>query len=288
MKYGITGAGGQLGGLLVKHALARTAASNLVAITRNPAKLESIAKQGVEVRAGDFNQPAGLPAAFHGIDRLVMIPTGDLAPGVRIGQQTAAIDAAKQAGVGHLIYISTVSPRPDAANVLLDSHFATEQRLIGSGLNWTLLRMSVYMDSLVDAARRAVASGTYSAVSGAPAAYVTREDLAKAAAGLLVSPGHVGITYHATGPVSVGQKEIAQILSKVSGKAIAFANMTEDQQKQGLEAIGMPPFLVTGILGFQAALRAGAFDLVTGDVARLSGTPAQGPEEFLANALRGS
>ena len=64
MKLGITGASGQLGTFLVRHALARTAPSNLVAITRNPAKLEEWAKQGVETRAGDFAQAAGLAEAF--------------------------------------------------------------------------------------------------------------------------------------------------------------------------------------------------------------------------------
>ena len=155
MKLGITGASGQLGTFLVRHALARTAPSNLVAITRNPAKLEEWAKQGVETRAGDFAQAAGLADAFRGIDRLVIIPTTDLTPGVRIGQHAAAIDAAVQAGVKHVIYISAVSPRPDPDNVLLESHYQTEQKLMGSGLKWTLLRMGVYMESLGDAAKRA-------------------------------------------------------------------------------------------------------------------------------------
>jgi NAD(P)H dehydrogenase (quinone) len=94
MKVGISGAGGQLGAGLVRHALARTSASDIVAITRNPTKLEKLSQQGIEVRAGDFNQPQGLAAAFRGIERLVIIPTADLQPGVRSRQQASAIDAA--------------------------------------------------------------------------------------------------------------------------------------------------------------------------------------------------
>src|SRR5262249_6916363 len=158
---------------------------------------------GVTVRSGDFNDAAGLKAAFAGVERLMIIPTTDLTPGVRIRQHTDAIHAAKASGVEHVTYISTVSPRPDQENILLDSHFATEQALIASGLKWTLLRMAVYMDTLVDGAKKAVASGMYSAIPGAPAAYVTRDDIAAAAAGILCTPGHVGITYHATGPTSI-------------------------------------------------------------------------------------
>ncbi len=288
MKIGITGAGGQLGAGLLRHALARTSASNIVAVTRNPAKLESLSQQGVDVRAGDFNQPQGLAAAFHGIERLIIIPTADLQPGVRSRQQASAIDAAVSSGVQHVIYISTVSPRPAPDNVLFESHFTTEQKLIACGAAWTILRMSVYTESLLDAARRASASGSYAAVPGAPAAYVVRDDLGATAAGILTTPGHDGITYHATGPVSITQAEIADAIAKASGKPIAFKEMTAAEQRAGLEAAGLPPALVTGIAGFQAALRAGAFDLVTGDVARLSGKAAESPVEFLSRALRTS
>jgi NAD(P)H dehydrogenase (quinone) len=285
MKIGITGASGQLGTALVRHALARTSAANIVAITRNPGKLDQFSQQGVGVRAGDFNRPSSLAAAFRDIERLVIIPTTELQPGVRIQQHKAAIEAAAGGGVQHLIYISTVSPRPDPNNSLFDSHFATEQALIASGVDWTILRMSVYTDSLLDAAKRAATSGSYAAIPGAPAAYVVRDDLAAAAAGLLCTPGHVGVTYHATGPASVTQPEIADAIAKATGKPIAFLAISEEQQRAGLEAAGLPPAIVGTILGFQAALRGGAFDLVTGDVARLSGKPAESSLQFLVRAM---
>jgi NAD(P)H dehydrogenase (quinone) len=288
MKIGITGTSGQLGTALVRHALTRTSTANIVAITRNPGKLEHLSQQGVEVRAGDFSQPSALAAAFRDIERLVIIPTAELQPGVRIQQHKAAIEAAAGSGVQHLIYISTVSPRPDPNNSLFDSHFATEQALIASGVDWTILRMSVYADSLLDAAKRAAASGSYAAVPGAPAAYVVRDDLAAAAAGILCTPGHVGITYHATGPASVTQPEIADAIAKATGKPIAFLAISEEQQRAGLAAAGLPPSVVSTILGFQAALRAGAFDLVTGDVARLSGKLPESSLQFLVRALGGA
>lgn len=286
MKIGITGAGGQLGQAAVQYALDRTSASNIVAITRNPEKLERFTRQGVEVRAGDFSKPEGLAAAFRGIERLLIIPTTELQPGVRIRQHSAAIDAAVQSGVQHLIYISTVSPRPDPNNSLFDSHFATEQKMIASGASWTILRMSVYADTLLDAAKRAAASGSYSAVPGAPAAYVLRDDIAAAAAGILATPGHAGITYHATGPVSIGQPEIADAIAKAAGKPVSFAPITEEQQRAGLAAAGLPAPVINVIVGFQAALRAGAFDLVTRDVERLAGRPAVSALEFLRSVLR--
>ena len=285
MTIGITGAGGQLGTLLVRHALSRVPASSIVAVTRQPAKLEAFSQQGVQVRTGDFNDPAGLAAAFAGIERLTIIPTSDLQPGMRTKQHRSAIESAVKAGVRHVTYISTVSARPDPNNVLFDSHFATEQALINAGAAWTILRMSCYMETLLDGAKRAIASGSYSAVPGAPAAYVLRDDIAAAAAGILATGGHDGITYHATGPVSIGQTEIAAAIAKASGKPVAFAPITGQQQRAGLEATGLPPALVDTFFGFQAALRAGAFDVVTGDIERLSGKRAESPADFFARML---
>lgn len=285
MKIGITGAGGQLGAALVRHTLSRVPASSIVVITRDPGKLEQFSHQGIDVRAGDFNQPSGLAAAFQGVERLVIIPTGDLQPGVRRKQQTDAIQAAVASGVRHVMYISTVSPRPDPNNELLDSHFATEQALIGSAAAWTILRMSVYTEALLNGAKQAIEKGAYSAVPGAPAAYVVRDDLAATAAGILATSGHAGITYHATGPQSVSQEEIAEALSQAAGKKIAFTALTEAQHRAGLEAAGLPPFVVNIIAGFQAALRAGAFDLISGDVERLGGKPPESPAEFFARTL---
>jgi NAD(P)H dehydrogenase (quinone) len=135
------------------------------------------------------------------------------------------------------------------------------------------------------AAKGAVASGVYAQVPGAPAAFVTRDDIAATAAGILATPGHVGITYHATGPVAITQREVADVIGKASGKTISFKEITADEQRQGFAAMGLPPVLVDGLAGFQAAMRAGAFDLVTGDVARLAGKPAEGPEAFLTRSF---
>jgi NAD(P)H dehydrogenase (quinone) len=145
--------------------------------------------------------------------------------------------------------------------------------------------MSVYADTLLMAAKGAAASGVYAQVLGAPAAYVTRDDIAATAAGILTTPGHVGITYHATGPASIRQKDVTDAIAKASGKAVEFKEISAEEQAKGWEAAGLPAMLVSGLAGFQAALRAGAFDLVTGDVGRLAGKPAESVESYLKRSL---
>ena len=118
MTVGVTGAGGKLGTSLVSHTLGKVPTSKIVAITRDPAKLGFLSQQDVQVRAGDFNDPAGLPAAFAGIDRLMIIPTGDLVPGVRTKQHTAAIQAAVRpaSATSHISRPSALAPTPTTSS----------------------------------------------------------------------------------------------------------------------------------------------------------------------------
>src|SRR2546427_4337330 len=96
----VTGASGRLGRRVVE-LLADSRADRLVATTRNPDRLADVAKQGVDVRRADFDDPKSLPAAFAGADRLLLVSTDAVDfPGRRIEQHRAAIAAAKAAGGG--------------------------------------------------------------------------------------------------------------------------------------------------------------------------------------------
>jgi NAD(P)H dehydrogenase (quinone) len=285
MRVGVTGASGQLATGVVRHLLMRSSASDIVAVTRSPEKLAAFSSQGVNVRSGDFNDAAGLEKAFSGVERLLIIPGSDLTPNVRPGQHRTAISAAIAAGVGHIIYVSSIGARPGTSDGIMETHFATEQALITSGATWTLLRMSIYAEMLLDGAKQALSTHTYAALSGAPAAYLVRDDLAAAAAGLLTSNGHEGVTYHASGPASLTAAQIAEIIAKVARTNVQFSAITVPQLESGLAAAGLPMVIVKAISRFQQALQAGAFDVITGDVGRLSGRQPESVEDFLSRSL---
>ena len=286
MTYGITGAAGQLGSSALRHLLTRVPASQVVALTRTPDKLKEFADRGVQVRAGDFGDAAGLAQALKGVDRLLMIPMPDLMPGVRPPRHRAGIEAARAASVGHVIYVSSVGARPSACDDILNTHFETEQALMVSALPWTLLRMGPYTDFLVDGMKSAVATGAYASRGGAPACAVVRDDLGAAAAGLLASDGHAGLTYHATGPVSLTSEEIVSAVGAAFGKSVVYTALGDEQVRAGLAAAGLPAPMADVLARFQDASAAGLFDVVTHDVERLSGRPAQSPVDFIVAALK--
>jgi NAD(P)H dehydrogenase (quinone) len=286
MTYGITGASGQLGTSALRHLLTRVPASQVVAVTRAPDRLAAFAERGVRVRAGDFKDAAALTGALEGVDRLLLIPMPDLMPGARPPLHRAAIEAARKAGVPHVVYVSSVGARPSASDDILNTHFETEQALIGSGLAWTFLRMGPYADFLIDGMKAAVTNGTYAARGNTPSSPIVRDDLGAAAAGALASDGHAGITYHATGPVSLTPEAIVHGVGAAFGKTIAYTALADEQVRANLAAAGLPAPMADVLARFQNASAAGLFDVVTHDVERLSGRAAQPPVDFIVAALK--
>lgn len=101
MKTGVTGATGQLGGLVVEKLKEKGLSSSVVALVRNT---EKAAELGVEAREFDYNSPAKLVDALQGIEKLILISGNEL--GKRAEQHANVIEAAKKAGVKWVVYTS--------------------------------------------------------------------------------------------------------------------------------------------------------------------------------------
>src|SRR5580692_12796826 len=105
----VTGASGHLGRGVVETLLAAKAGATSAA-SRDPTKLSELAAKGAQTRRIDFDDPASLEAALKGVDRLLIVSTDDvLTPGKRLRQQSAAVEAAARARVGHVVYTSMPS-----------------------------------------------------------------------------------------------------------------------------------------------------------------------------------
>jgi NAD(P)H dehydrogenase (quinone) len=228
MKIVITGASGQLARRAAELVLATVAAEDLILTTRTPAALASFAARGVDVRFADFAQPQSLRAAFAGAERLLLVSATDLAH--RIEQHLSAIAAAKATGVRHVVYTSGLKPEPPNPAVVAPSHFATEQALTQSGLEWTILRNSLYADYQLPEAERAIAAGVLVHNRGAGSvAYVAREDCAAVAAAALLQPGHASAVYEVTGNESFSADDLAALYAEL-GHAPVRARALDDAE----------------------------------------------------------
>ena len=199
----VTGAAGQLGRRVIHHLLATEGvpAKDIIAVTRKPEALADLAAKGVVVRQGSFDDAAGLKTAFAGAKRVLIISTDRIdAPGAREVQHANAVNAAAAAGVKHIVYTSMYGCDPGCpVTTLAPSHYATEQALAKSGLSWTVLRHTWYMDGQPGTLAQSLKFGGQLVTAGndQPVNYVTREDCARVDAAALASDS---TTTRATSP----------------------------------------------------------------------------------------
>lgn len=280
----VTGASGQLGRRVLAHLLdtVRVAPSRIVAVTRTPAKLADLTARGVDVRQGDFDDPASLGAAFKGVQRLLLISTDTLdRPGARLAQHRTAVAAAKAAGVRHVVYTSI--PKADEIPVpFAPDHAGTEEALAASGLGWTILRNALYYDNLAFSLPSVLATGKwFTSASDGRISNVSREDCARAAAYALAAASNANATYDITGPAALTTAEIAATVSEVLGKPIELAQLSDEDLTKGLVAAGLPDFLAKAFVSFDTTTRLGLFAPVSDAVEKLTGQKPETLRQFL-------
>lgn len=274
----VSGAAGQLGRLVVASLLEKGYAGKIIAGTRDPAKLADL--KGVEVRQADFTDKAGLVKALAGVDRFLIISTDAL--GTRLAHHTAAIEAAKEAGVKELVYTSMPTPEPPSAITFAPEHYGTEQAIKTSGIPYTILRMAWYAEALIGSLPSALASGHwYTSTAGGKVANPTRLDCARAAAGALLRPA-ANQTLDVTGPDALSVAQIAAIAGEVTGKPLQVIEVTDEQLGAGAKTAGVPEFVVDNfIVPFDRNTREGKVDIVSTAVEDLWGAKPTTIRDFL-------
>ncbi|WP_328529553.1 SDR family oxidoreductase [Nocardioides sp. NBC_00368] len=270
MTIAITGASGQLGRLVADQLLDTVDSAEVVLLTRDPAKLADYAERGADVRAADFGKPDELVDAFAGVERVLLISTDVV--GARVEGHRNAIDAAAKAGVRHIAYTSISEPTPDNPAGVVADHAATEDALRESGLAWTMLRNNLYADMQVDSVAQAAASGRLVTNFGdGGAAYVTREDCAAVAVGVLTSEGHEGKAYDVTGPHAYTATDLAELATKQSGNPVEVVQVDDEAYTTGLVSAGVPDFIAPLFTSFGTATRLGKLATVTDVVEKIGG-----------------
>ena len=275
----VTGAAGQFGRIAVEELLAR-GATKVVAGTRDPDKLADLAARGVTVRRVDFDDAASLASGFAGVDRVLIISTDGI--GKRVAQQTAAVAAAKAAGVKHIVYTSAPAARPNADAGLAAEHFWTEVAIAQSGIDFTILRDHMYAENNLMSAADEVASGQiFGLIGDRGTAYVTRADAARTAAGaLLTAEGKTVLDV--TGPAPVTNAERAALYSELTGKTVTSIAITPPELTAGMVAAGLPEGFAQALVAFQVDAVIGYHGAVTDVVERFSGRKPTSFADFLA------
>jgi NAD(P)H dehydrogenase (quinone) len=280
----VSGASGQLGGLVVEELLARKVpAKDLILVSRTPntETMKAYAAKGASVRFGDFTKPESLAEAYAGGTKMLLISI-NAGGGQRPELHKAAIDAAAKAGVKLIAYTSYVNADVYVESTIATDHRRTEQYLKESGVAWTMLRNQIYANGLVDQAAQILRDGKLVTFTpDARVAYVTREDCAAAAAAVLATPGHENRAYNITGPDAVGPRELVALASEIGGKHVELVVLTEAEYAKSLADSGMPDSAIRGAITFAKELDSPYLREPSTAVADLTGRPATSVRQLL-------
>jgi len=273
----ITGSTGRLGGRIARR-LADAAVPQRL-LVRDPARAPQL--PGATAVAAPYADGPAVREALAGVSTVLMVSASETPD--RVAQHRSFIDAAADAGVEHLVYVSFLGAAPDATFTLARDHWATEEHVRARGLRATFLRDSLYADFFP------FLTGEDGVIRG-PAgdgrvAAVAQADIAAVAAAVLQDPApHAGRTYDLTGPEALTLAEVAATITAVTGRSVTYQPETVEEAYASRAGYGVPSWQVDAWVSTYTAIASGEMGAVSSAVADLLGRPATPLAEVLRTA----
>ena len=271
----LTGATGRVG---------RAAASALLnaglsfrVLVRDPAKL-TLTDSRIEVITGDLGEAQSVQRALEGIERALIV-MGNHPDQAVIERQFATL--AREAGVAHVVKISSMEASADASAVLPRNHYETEQHIAASGMDWTFLRPNFYMQNMLMYAESIKSTGSFALPLGtAFTATVDTQDVGEVAAAVLSGDGHAGQIYELTGPDLKTFHDVARRLGGVIGQSVCYREQAPEEFRATLERFISSRWQLDAVCELFAEIAAGSLAYRTEAVSDLLGRPPTTIESF--------
>ena len=279
----VTGANGQLGRSVLRF-LTDLTDQPVRALVRTPGKAQDLVSAQVNVAHFDYNDPAGLPGALEGVDRLLLISGSEV--GQRVPQHAAVIEAARSAGVEFIAYTSLLNV-PDTRLILAAEHVETEKLLEDSGIPHVILRNGWYLENFAGTIAAALEHGAVVGSSGDGKTSVAgRDDYAEAAARTVAGNDLSTRAVELAGDEAITLQDLANEISKQTGRQISFQNLTEEDYAGVLTGAGLPEGFAKAIA--DASTRTAAGELFDGSTAlrEINGRPTRTLPDYVAEVLR--
>jgi NAD(P)H dehydrogenase (quinone) len=239
----------------------------------------------VHIRVADYTDPASLRTAFAGATRLLLV-SGSVPGPQRVQQHRNAIEAAREAGTGLVAYTSIVNAGTSTLRMAED-HQVTEALLRESGVPFTLLRNSWYIENYTARLADFVAHGAVHGSAGdGRVSGATRADYAGAAAAVLTTGGHENQAYDLGGDAAFTLTELAAEITAQSGTDVRYVDLPEQEYASLLAANGLPQPYADTLADADRGLSRGELETRTGDLRRLLGQPTTPLAEAIAAAMR--
>jgi len=276
----VTGATGKVGSALLDNL--GNADVELRALIRNGSKARSLGLRNVEVVSGDFLESQTLRPALEGVDAIFLLTP--IHPH-QVQQAANVIDVASESGNDpHVVRLSVHQASHEAPTRISRQHAEIEERLISSGLPYTLLRPQSFMqNTLLSAPTVACQGRIFQPMKDGRLGMIDARDIGEVAAKVLTEDGHEGKTYTLTGPAAISFYDVAEALSEVLDKEVAYVPIPPEKAKEAMLDRGIPEWMADALNEYARAHSEGYSNWTTEDVERLLGRPATSYKEFASD-----
>jgi len=259
----VTGATGTTGSEVVKQLSAKGA--RVRAFVRDVKKAAGLWGPAVELVQGDMSQPATLDAALQGVERVYLVSP---AHPRQVELQGNVIEASMRAGVRHIVKLASMETSLDSPVSFARMHAQTERHLEASGIAYTHLHPTLFMQSFLSYIPTIKSEGTICApLKNGRVGMVDARDVASVAVAALTEEGHYGQTCDITGPEALSFGDAARIFSEVLGKPVRYVDVPPAAARKSMLEAGIEEWLVNDLLLSMAYFSSGQAAVVTSTIA---------------------
>ncbi len=279
----ITGATGNVGSATLDNL--GTPDVSLRALVHGESKTQTMRDRGVEAVVGDFLEPDSLAPALEGVNTVLLITP--IHP-KQVAQATNVIEAARDSGNDpRIVRLSVAQASHEAPTRNSRQHAEIEEELISSGLRYTLLRPTTFMQNTLVTVRSVASEGkVYQPFEDGKLGMIDARDIGEVAAKVLTEEGHEGKTYTLTGPAAISFHDIAEMLSEVLGKKVDYIPISLAKAKETMLGIGLSEWKAEVLIEYARAHSQGYSNFTTEDIEQLTGHTATTYKEFATDFER--
>jgi uncharacterized protein YbjT (DUF2867 family) len=256
----LTGASGTVGKATL--AALQSAGQQIRIAARNPAKVQA---PGVETVAFDWDDLTSYRPAFQGAEKLFLLtPNSER----QAGYVLQAVAVAKRVGIKHIVRLSVLGAHVEPGIVMGRQHLAAEREILASGIPWTFLRPTFFMDNFINyyGVDPKADSQVYLPNGNGKAAWTDPADIGECAAKVLAVAGYEEKVFELTGPEALSTEEALAIMGEEWGHTYTYVDVPETTARKSMEDSGMPEWMVDAFLELNALIRNGHAAHISGGV----------------------
>jgi NAD(P)H dehydrogenase (quinone) len=285
----VTGATGKLGKATIDSLLNNGIdARDIAALVRDETKVTGFTSKEIQVKLGDYQDFDSLRSAFQGVDKLLLVSSSSDIE-YRFNQHKNVIDAARDVGVGHIVYTSfdMKNLRQSTMGEDVQYHVDTADYLKQMNVPYTLMNNTLYADLIPIISGKDILQNGISIPAGVgKVPFLPISEMAKALAAVLTTSGHENKEYVIAAETAFSFVEIANIISEITGTAIAYNQTDLRSYVAQLEQHGILKDDAEYLARFAGAIARGEFETGKSDVKQLLGRSATSLHDFLINIYR--